>query len=520
MSIRLKAIEAAVAAAFVAAAAVAGEKVATDTLDKTVPMYIGGTFWIENPSGDIDIIGTDRQDLVISATRVVRGVDDAAVREGQSVTKVIIGGNESLIKVQTLTPGRTPRWSSAVNYTIRVPQTVNVKVQSDSAQRIQLSDIRGRVTIKNYDGTVILHRLTGPTIVDSVNSKIIFNAPQRNLSDAQLVSINGDIEVRAPASASFQWSGGTVKGDVRTTFPARVTLLGQKFRGSVNEPGGPMISTNSLMGNIYVLIEGTTAAASRSVKAAASKETIPIPRSADQNVAAQTMRRSAVQGSFEFSTPLGDVIIGEVRGNTRIVTGAGQVQLGTIYGQCDVTSFGGPLNLGDMLGSLNARTEAGDILVQSAREGGTIATGGGIIRLLYNGGPTRLQSGGGDIVVRQAAGPINADTQSGDITVTVDPASKQEQVTAKTAKGNITLYVPMGFGADLDATIIASDSESNHFVSDFAGISVKREQIGAKTRIHATGKINGGGQRVELYAADGVITLSTHAPSPISVVTP
>ena len=146
--------------------------------------------------------------------------------------------------------------------------------------------------------------------------------------------------------------------------------------------------------------------------------------------------------------------------------------------------------------------------MQSAREGGTeIATGGGIIRLLYNGGPTRLQSGGGDIVVRQAAGPINADTQSGDITVTIDPASKQEQVTAKTAKGNITLYVPLSFGADLDATIIASDSESNHFVSDFAGISVKREQIGAKTRIHATGKINGGGQRVELYAADGMITL-------------
>ena len=201
-------------------------------------MYIGGTFWIENPAGDIDIIGTDRQAVTISATRVVRGVDDAAVREGQSVTKVIIGGTESLIKVQTLTPGRTPRWSSAVDYTIRVPQTVNVKVQSDSAERIQVADIRGRVAIKNYDGMVLLHRLTGPTIVDSVNSKIIFNAPQRNMSDTQLVSINGDIEVRAPASASFQWSGGTVKGDVRTTFPARVTLLGQKFRGSVNQPGG------------------------------------------------------------------------------------------------------------------------------------------------------------------------------------------------------------------------------------------------------------------------------------------
>jgi DUF4097 and DUF4098 domain-containing protein YvlB len=236
--------------------------------------------------------------------------------------------------------------------------------------------------------------------------------------------------------------------------------------------------------------------------------------------ASQTIRQERVQGYFEYTTAMGNIIVGEVRGNARVFTGAGEIQLGTVYGHSNVVSLGGPLNLGDMLGAVNANTRAGDILVRAAREGGTIITGGGIIRLLYNGGPTELHSGGGDIVIRQAAAPIDADTQSGDIAVTVDPGSKTETVTAKTSKGNITLYVPTAFGADVDATVITSDPEANRFSTDLTGLTVRREQIAGKTRIRATGKLNGGGERVELYASDGAITITTRAPSPVSIVTP
>ena len=38
-----------------------------------------------------------------------------------------------------------------------------------------------------------------------------------------------------------------------------------------------------------------------------------------------------------------------------------------------------------------------------------------------------------------------------------------------------------------------------------------REQVGGKTKIHAMGKVNGGGERVELYAEDGGIQISARA---------
>ena len=43
--------------------------------------------------------------------------------------------------------------------------------------------------------------------------------------------------------------------------------------------------------------------------------------------------------------------------------------------------------------------------------------------------------------------------------------------------------------------------------SDFAGLTVKRDQFNGKTRLRATGKIGGGGEKVELYTEDGEIQI-------------
>jgi len=326
--------------------------------------------------------------------------------------------------------------------------------------------------------------------------------------------------VLAPSNASFQWVASTLKGDVRTTFPVRVIFDGTMFRGSVNAPGGPTISTRSLMGNVAVLQNGTQYATARSLRGLKPEDVMPTPSGPVMPNTVSTFRQNVVQGFLGWSTLVGNIVVGEIHGGAKLVTGAGEVQVGTIFGSCQIISLGGPLNLGDILGDRNARTEAGDVLVQSARNGGSITTGGGIIRLLYTGGPTRLQSGGGDIVVRQAAAPINAETQSGDIAITVDPSLTKEKITAKTAKGNIMLDVPPTFGADVDATVITSDPDVQKVISDFQGLSIRREQIAGKTKIHATGKINGGGERVELYSQDGSIQLTVRTNPTVTVIRP
>ena len=57
--------------------------------------------------------------------------------------------------------------------------------------------------------------------------------------------------------------------------------------------------------------------------------------------------------------------------------------------------------------------------------------------------------------------------------------------------------------------MISSDLTANLIRTDLAGLSIQRDQVNGKTRLHATGKINGGGERIELYAEDGGILISS-----------
>ncbi|HEY3057225.1 MAG TPA: DUF4097 family beta strand repeat-containing protein [Thermoanaerobaculia bacterium] len=476
----------------------------TESVTRELPILIGGTFVLENTAGDIDLTGTDDTKVVVTAEKSVRALDKAALEEGRDQTQLALLGDVRIRWIKTIVPPiQSRRWTSGIRYTVRVPRTVNVKIVStNNANRIHVADMRGNIAVSSFNGVIVFDGVTGPTVVKSANGNIIFNAPAA-LANAELSSVNGSIEVRAPAGTRFQWIAETIKGDARTNFTVNGSYIGPRFRGSVNGLGGPTITTWTLNGNIFVLQYGSHVVSARSLR-----QIVPMGPDEMQTAEVQTIQKSSIRGAFRYMTTLGNVLIGEIHGNADITTGAGEVQLGTVFGDCQVMSKGGPLNLGDIVRNLTAHTEAGDVVVQSAREGGTITTGGGIIRLLYTGGPTRLQSGGGDIVVRQASAPINAETQSGDITITIDPASKSEKVTAKTAKGSILLNVTSSFAAEIDATVITSDPDVNKISSDLTGLSFRREQIGGKTKIRATGKVNGGGERVELYAEDGGIQIS------------
>jgi hypothetical protein len=189
-----------------------------------------------------------------------------------------------------------------------------------------------------------------------------------------------------------------------------------------------------------------------------------------------------------------------------------------VAGKCYVSSLGGPLNLGEISGRLTASTAAGDVLVHAAREGGSISTQAGTIHLLYTGGPTALESGGGDIVVRQAAGPVTAETRSGDIIITIDPSAKSQKMSAKTSNGNVIVNLTPRFAGDLAATLLTSDPDRHRFRSDFPGLKIERDQFNGKTRIRITGAINGGGEKLDLFAEDGGIQLSSTAGGAISVI--
>jgi DUF4097 and DUF4098 domain-containing protein YvlB len=496
-----------------ATSASARQFISTDRKTIEMPMFIAGNFRLENPDGDIDVVGTDDTVASVYYLKTITGVDEIARDEGAKMALVQITGDERQRIVRTwISPVRRFNWTANFNYVVRLPRTANVTIVSGSSTRIRVADMRGGLRVQNFSGGILLERVMGPTRVDSANGNIVFQTPPQIAADVRLTSVNGSVEVHTSPAATFRWIAEANRGETKTTLPVSGTFAGTKFSGYLNARGSATLVTNSLMGNVALLRNGSTLSEAQLVREMVPQSAAPPTRF----IVVPTLptrpgpfRQQLINGPFEYATTLGDVAIAEIRGDANILTGAGSVQIGAVTGQLQVESRGGPLTLGQILGPLTARTAAGDVIVQSAREGSSITTGGGIIRLLRSIGAARLESGGGDIVVN-ASGPVSAETRSGDITVTLDRAAKSQRVIARTAKGNVLLHVGPGFGADIDATVVTTDANANTIRSEFGGLSVQRDQIvGGRTRIRATGKINGGGERVELFAENGGIQITT-----------
>jgi DUF4097 and DUF4098 domain-containing protein YvlB len=475
----------------------------------------GGVFVLENPAGDVAVEGADVKEVVASITKNVTGATAAALEEGNRQTGFIVGGDgrTRVVRSAVAAGGKTD-WKVSVSWRIKVPKRVSVRILTQVSRKITVTGTDGAVYVKNFNGDIILTNTPGTVVAESVNGSMLYRtkAPRGNIA---LSTVNGSVTVSVGRDVDLRWVGKTAKGDVRTNLPVRGAFFGPEFRGSMNAPGGVVVQASSLMGDVQLLALGERVADVQSLRKA--QPTLVTPGGMTTASSPSGTEQELVNGLFQYATNLGDVRVQQIRGDADVFTGAGEVQLGAVSGACAVRSLGGPLQLGEILGQLSATTRAGDVLVDSARHGGTIATQGGSIRLLYTGGPTRLYSGGGDITVRQAAGSIDASTVSGDVWIQVDAASKSEKVEATTQRGNITLNVTPQFAADVEATIITTNPDDDTILSDLSGLSISREDLGGKTRIHATGKINGGGERVVLRATGGDIRIST-APAGPTVV--
>jgi hypothetical protein len=492
-----------------------------EQFSRELPIEATGTVWLNNPYGSIDVTGTDDDKLTITIQRQITAMDDQALSDARRAIVFTFEGDARVQVIKTRFPEpRDPRWVAVCNYFVRVPRSVNVKIGARAMDHIRLTQLAGSVTVNAFSGTIILSNVTGPSTVETVNGRVIYDYAQRPTADAHVQVINADIDIYAPRESPIQWVAESLKGDLLTSFDLHTGLFqGNTFRGRANAGGpAPTISTSTVAGRVMLLARGTSPADARRIIAVPIQgPRIPGPGQVETVAPSPLTRKVQIPiiyaQKWEFGATVADIAVGEIHGSAHVETGAGEVELRVVFGTCEVDSGGGPLRLGDLMGAMNVHTDAGDVSIDSARQGGSASTDGGIIRLGFAGGPVNLRSGGGDITVQQAAAPVDAATRSGDISITMSPVMKTNHITAKTSQGNITLAFSPSFGADIDATLVTDDAEANRIRSDF-NLTVRREAANGKTRLHATGKINGGGDRIELFAEDGSINITTQVPRP------
>ena len=235
----------------------------------TFPAPSGTMMEVRNQTGRVVVESWNEPQVKVIAVRHSRAVE---VHFEQAANAKQIHVHTHLLQSSAAASERT------VDYTLWAPPDLQLKITLDSGN-LQVADFREDVTIETVAANVLLRNLSGYTSVKTLNgsvqvesssgrlevTSISGNLSFRDLDTRYLVanttsgdiSYEGDfrsggsydfrnhdgaIEVWAPATASFELTANSVRGEVTSEFP-----LNRRSHGSVPQSAG----ARSLLGTVH-----------------------------------------------------------------------------------------------------------------------------------------------------------------------------------------------------------------------------------------------------------------------------
>jgi hypothetical protein len=241
-----------------------GNLVTTDEFhqdfSQTLPLTANGRLSLDNVNGRIEIVGWDRNEVVIKALK------HGKTRESVEAAKITINSSPDEIRIHTEQPSSmtgfpwswlwlkdSKRNDGMVDYAIQVPQNARLKNISSVNGRIMIEDVSGNIEASTVNGQTQVKDATGDLKLSTVNGRI--EAELASLGGSQSVSlntVNGHIEATLPVNANAEVSASTINGSVSSEFPSLVVkkeLVGRNLKGTLGN-GGARVKANTVNGGI------------------------------------------------------------------------------------------------------------------------------------------------------------------------------------------------------------------------------------------------------------------------------
>jgi hypothetical protein len=236
---------------------------------QTVEFAAGGTLALENGSGNVEIIGWDKDAVEIVAQgasaepgekRKVRAYGFWEIKPDVEIKQA--DGRLSIKTRPFDGPGDLP----AVDCTIRVPNSVILGpirmgvgdlTVSDVFGRIEASLDNGGLAVSNFSGSVDLSIGTGSADVEVLDV--------RDQDTIAISSRQGDIVLRLGAGTSARVEAEAPRGEVRSDFDLGTKTPAPGVSGRIGT-GGASVKLKAADGRIEILAVKDTAGAARNIK--------------------------------------------------------------------------------------------------------------------------------------------------------------------------------------------------------------------------------------------------------------
>ena len=185
----------------------------------------GGTLRVRNTLGDIEAVGSDGEQAVVSGTVRVWAANDA---EARALADQVTLSVEQHTDGPTLSVGHPSKFKNAqIDLTVQVPHNIKVSLLSPAGD-IAARDIRGGVVLATQSGDVEAREIAGDVAAETVSGDINIGAVVGNVTVSsasgdmtlgrvsgqalKALTQSGDISVRETTAQSVD--AETVSGDV------------------------------------------------------------------------------------------------------------------------------------------------------------------------------------------------------------------------------------------------------------------------------------------------------------------
>lgn len=191
---------------------------ARDQWSRTYELEPGGTFEIRNTNGEISIETTDGTAIEVSAEFVVKAATDEAAKElldNSEITETVSPGH-ILLDSRNRDLGFTLHVSRSVNYTVRLPKSTNVTLDSTNGD-IEVSGLAGALRVDTTNGRIRARALENGATVGATNGQVTLEFLKLGEQGIECETTNGSITVDLPRSADASVSARVTNGRISTS---------------------------------------------------------------------------------------------------------------------------------------------------------------------------------------------------------------------------------------------------------------------------------------------------------------
>jgi DUF4097 and DUF4098 domain-containing protein YvlB len=229
-------------------AAAARSDRASESFSRTYPLAADGRVSLSNVSGNIRIVGWDRNEVQLEA------VKHADSQEDLQAIRIDINASPDAIEIETKYPHHffDDHHSGSVEYTLSVPNRVRIDSVKLVSGDVRLEGLRGDVDASSVSGRIRASGLAGALHLSSVSGGIEANFDRDLGRHVSLSTVSGSIVLGLVEDANADVSAETVSGGIHSELPIEVDrhqFVGESLHGRLGN-GEAKVDLHTVSGGI------------------------------------------------------------------------------------------------------------------------------------------------------------------------------------------------------------------------------------------------------------------------------